>query len=205
MIPVPGEVGGVRGRWVKVRRARRLELIEATAEVFAEHGYENSGISLLASTADVTKATLYAHFKDKSRLFEAVLGHWLDSLPDPILLPANEAGLHDQLTAVERDLHQPASKGLIRAVARSVYAPETCLGRWHRRLDLHLRHLEEGLSRSDGCENPKQAAYQFLNLVLCDIDRRDATKFERLPADLGIAEIFVRAYGSYGCACGCVS
>jgi hypothetical protein len=42
MIPAPGEMGGVGGRWAKFRQAGRLQLIEATAGVFAKHGYENS-------------------------------------------------------------------------------------------------------------------------------------------------------------------
>ncbi|ERW07676.1 TetR family transcriptional regulator [Pseudomonas aeruginosa] len=205
MMTAPREMGGVRGRWVKVRQARRLHLIEATAEVFAEHGYENSSMGMLASAADVTKATLYAHFKEKSRLFEAVLGHWLDSLPDPMLLPVEGTGLGEQLVTVERDLRHPASRAMTRALVRSVYVPETCLERWHYRHGLLLRHLEEVLSKRTGHENARHDACRFLNLALCNIDRRDAMKLGNLPTDWGVADLFARAYRTDGRASGCIA
>lgn len=205
MTPAPSETKGVGGRWARVRQARRLDLIEATAEVFAEHGYENSSMGMLASAADVTKATLYAHFREKSRLFEAVLEHWQDSLPEPVLLPVEGTGLGEQLVAVERDLRHPASKAMTSALARSVYVPDASLERWHYRHGLLLLHLEEVLSKSAGHENARHEACRFLNLALCNIDRRDAMKLGNLPTDWGVADLFARAYRTDGRASRCVA
>lgn len=154
---------------------------------------------MLASAADVTKATLYAHFKGKSGLYEAVLGHWLDSLPEPMLLPVEDAGLGEQLVTVERALRHPASSAMTRALARSVYVPKACLERWHQRHGLLLRHLEEVLSKGIGPENARHAACRFLNLALCNIDRRDAMKFGNSPTDWGVADVFARAYRTLRC------
>ncbi len=200
MIRAPDE-RGVGSRWVRIRHARRLALIEATAEVFAEHGYESADMGMLASAADVTKATLYAHFRGKSRLFEAVLGHWMDSLPTPTLSSVGGAELHNQLAAVERHLRHPALAAMTRALARSVYVPESYLERWQQRHRLLLRFLEDVLSKSAECDNAGRAACQFLNLALCNIERRDAMKFGNSLADCDVASVFARAYGTHECAC----
>ncbi len=60
------------------------ELLDAARAVFAERGYAQATMGLIADRADSTKPTLYAHFGDKAALFRATvsrevaaLRHWV--------------------------------------------------------------------------------------------------------------------------------
>ncbi|MFJ4261993.1 ScbR family autoregulator-binding transcription factor [Paenarthrobacter nicotinovorans] len=54
-------------------RATREAIIAGAAQVFEEHGFGTSSISLVAEAAQVTKGALYFHFKSKDELARAVL------------------------------------------------------------------------------------------------------------------------------------
>jgi AcrR family transcriptional regulator len=49
------------------------ELLDAARAVFAERGYTQATMDLIADRADSTKPTLYAHFGDKAALFRATV------------------------------------------------------------------------------------------------------------------------------------
>lgn len=51
---------------------RRADLLDAALEVFAEKGFDGAQISEIASQAEVSLASLYAMFKGKEDLYEAV-------------------------------------------------------------------------------------------------------------------------------------
>jgi len=117
--PPGGERTGVAGRWVKARRERRLGLLKAAAEIYAEYGYENSSMEMLASAANVTKVTLYAHLGKKVQSFEAVFTYLLEALPSPESLPIGGVELRVQLQAVEQHLRHPAAALTTFAVCHS--------------------------------------------------------------------------------------
>jgi AcrR family transcriptional regulator len=48
-------------------------MLEAARRLFAEVGYEAASMDLIAKTAGVSKATLYAHFESKEKLFLEIL------------------------------------------------------------------------------------------------------------------------------------
>jgi AcrR family transcriptional regulator len=48
-------------------------MLKAAQRLFAEAGYEAVSMDLVAKTAGVSKATLYAHFDSKERLFAEIL------------------------------------------------------------------------------------------------------------------------------------
>jgi len=71
----------------------RSQLLEAAAELFAEHGYEGASMRDIAKAVGVTQANLYYHFEGKADLIEATLAHifgtsaelleaWLADHPD---------------------------------------------------------------------------------------------------------------------------
>lgn len=64
----------------EARLARRRELVQAASEAFATLGYDLSNMLLIAESAGVMKATLYAHFGSKAKLFRAVIEYWLEEL-----------------------------------------------------------------------------------------------------------------------------
>ena len=49
------------------------ELLDAARAVFAERGYAQATMGLIADRADSTKPTLYAHFGDKAALFRTTV------------------------------------------------------------------------------------------------------------------------------------
>jgi AcrR family transcriptional regulator len=50
---------------------RREEILEAAVKLFAEHGYANTDMQVLADTVEVGKGTLYRYFSSKRELFLA--------------------------------------------------------------------------------------------------------------------------------------
>src|SRR3954466_1935544 len=53
--------------------ARREELLQRGAALFAHHGYDELSMSRFAREAGISKALLYHYFPSKRALFEAVL------------------------------------------------------------------------------------------------------------------------------------
>jgi TetR/AcrR family transcriptional repressor of mexJK operon len=49
-------------------------MLDAAAELFMAHGYGSVSMDAVAKTAGVSKATLYAHFASKERLFATMVG-----------------------------------------------------------------------------------------------------------------------------------
>ena len=52
---------------------RQEEILAAAFEVFAAHGYEATRIDEVARQAGIAKGTIYLYFRDKERLFQAVV------------------------------------------------------------------------------------------------------------------------------------
>ena len=52
---------------------RQEEILEAAFEVFAASGYEAARIDDVARKAGIAKGTIYLYFRDKERLFQAVV------------------------------------------------------------------------------------------------------------------------------------
>ncbi len=50
----------------------RQQLLDAAAEVFSERGYARATTKEIAKAAGVSEGTIYRHFADKKRLFQAV-------------------------------------------------------------------------------------------------------------------------------------
>jgi AcrR family transcriptional regulator len=56
-------------------RLRRIEIIDAAAELFASAGYRGTGLAGIAAQVGVTQAGLLHHFRTKEHLLEAVIRH----------------------------------------------------------------------------------------------------------------------------------
>ncbi len=71
----------------------RNRLIEAAAEVFAEHGYEHAKVQEICRRANANVAAVNYHFGDKERLYAAVIQYVVDPavarLPHRNLNPAD--------------------------------------------------------------------------------------------------------------------
>lgn len=77
-------------------------LLEAAAEEFLAHGYENAGVTSICRTAGVTVGAIYTRWANKSEMMAAAVGHLLHQLlPDERInglgLRLNEVPLPDLL------------------------------------------------------------------------------------------------------------
>ena len=60
--------------------ARRAQLMEVGAEVFAETGFESASLEVIAQRAGVTKPIIYEHFGGKEGLHAAIVEREMDAL-----------------------------------------------------------------------------------------------------------------------------
>jgi len=67
-------------------------MLQVAQRLFAEGGYEAVSMDLVAKTAGVSKATVYAHFGSKENLFAAVLETESERLEDEDWVPERFAG-----------------------------------------------------------------------------------------------------------------
>jgi len=54
-------------------RSKREQIVKAALRVFLNNGYAATSMNRVAEEADVIKATIYSHFKDKEQLFVAII------------------------------------------------------------------------------------------------------------------------------------
>lgn len=52
---------------------KREQILRGALQVFLQHGYEGTSMDRAAAAAGVSKQTIYSHFKDKERLFTALI------------------------------------------------------------------------------------------------------------------------------------
>ncbi|MFJ1811377.1 MULTISPECIES: ScbR family autoregulator-binding transcription factor [unclassified Streptomyces] len=96
-------------RAVRTRRA----VLEAAAEVFAEHGYTAATVADILKTAGVTKGALYFHFDSKEALARGVLEVQTDQRLPPQAIKLQEM-VDVAMSVAHRLVHDP----LLRAGAR---------------------------------------------------------------------------------------
>src|SRR5215467_2687910 len=73
--------------------AKKLAVLKAALRLFLEQGYGATSMDAIARAAGVSKATLYAHLKNKEELFAAITTSCAKM--NATLHPAFEAGHQD--------------------------------------------------------------------------------------------------------------
>ncbi|MNZ45427.1 putative HTH-type transcriptional regulator YfiR [compost metagenome] len=177
------------------RRGRReREILRAASEVFAALGHDLANMLVIAESAGVTKATLYAHFGNKEQLFRAVIEYWMEELPESALADPVEGNLRTQLNEVARELLRqtvhPASLALTRILTRSNWVPQK---RWRQRHRPYRAYLEKALSQCTRCNDPAQASAQFLLLAVGSLDSSIVTPANESRISAAV-DLFVQAY-----------
>ena len=59
---------------------KRRAILDRSAELFAEHGYDRASMSKIAEACGVSKANLYHYYKDKEELLFDVIRFHLEEL-----------------------------------------------------------------------------------------------------------------------------
>lgn len=103
----------------------RRRIIDAAYESFWRSGYTRTNVDAIAARAGVTKRTLYAHFRSKDDLLEAVLAHYEELASQRLAhiserMPADRRGvigaLFDQLARWAGTTPRWTGSGLSRLV-----------------------------------------------------------------------------------------
>lgn len=90
-------------RSVRKRRA----IVAAATTAFLDHGYGGTSMDAVATTAGVSKQTVYQHFGDKERLFREVIAATVQSASDPV---DNEVRRLGDSGLLEKDLRDLARR-----------------------------------------------------------------------------------------------
>ena len=84
---------------------KRRAILDRSAQLFAEHGYDRASTSMIAQACGVSKANLYHYYKDKEGLLFDVIRFHLKELLDVVEAADNpdaplETRLHDLIAAL---------------------------------------------------------------------------------------------------------
>lgn len=185
-----------RSRWYSHRQEQWNEITHAAGNVFAEVGYDRANMRMVAERAGVAKQTLYAYFRGKSALLEAVIEYWLDAVPAPVLEYMQEKTLRSQLNQASRELlrqaRHPASIAFDQMVARSGLVPTIYLERWHQRYSAHLYFLQRVFANRCYANDAALAASQFVLLIVGHLDLEVSTSADEHRA-VAAVELFARS------------
>ncbi|MEO0759446.1 MAG: TetR/AcrR family transcriptional regulator [Cyanobacteria bacterium J06648_16] len=78
--------------------------MDGAMQEFLAHGYAATSMDRVASTAGVSKATIYSHFKDKADLFAAIMQQLAEHKFATVFDPRDRTALQGDLRTVLRDL-----------------------------------------------------------------------------------------------------
>jgi AcrR family transcriptional regulator len=195
---------------------KRAAILEAAQQAFFANGYVGTSMDQVASTAAVSKQTVYKHFSDKATLFRAVVTNVMrvgeGGIPSDLFLQG-EGSVQERLRTFCRSFLKGVTQPEVLMLRRLVIGeagrfPE--LGRMFyelgpkRAIEQLALALREAAERDRvAMEDPKVAAEQLLSLVLSKpLDQSmllgDEFGFTEdlldKTADQGVA-VFVRAYG----------
>lgn len=159
---------------------KRRAMLDAAEALFLTHGYGAVSMDSVARTAGVSKATLYAHFESKDRLFASiVLERGLAVSMDQSLLPDHVTDLRATLEAIGQHVMafmlRERTLGILRvAIAESARFPEVGQAFFEngpqaftRRVAPWVRRQQEaGLLRTADAEGATQQLMALLRSVM---------------------------------------
>ncbi|GLS42608.1 TetR/AcrR family transcriptional regulator [Methylobacterium brachythecii] len=177
----PKRGGG--GRPTREEAARReARIVEVATQLFMERGFDATSIDAVAEAAGVSKPTLYARYRDKRALFEAILDErireWLAPLSaaEAQALQAKPGGAEAVLDDLSRSLlarsQEPGAAALTRCIAaQALQFPEMAKlayeEGWLRGVRAVARLLDVLAAQGQiRVEDTEIAADLFLNLIL---------------------------------------
>ncbi|CAH2599319.1 TetR/AcrR family transcriptional regulator [Rhodovastum atsumiense] len=176
---------------------KRQQIERAAEALFLAQGYGAVSMDQIARTAGVSKATLYAHFESKERLFASIVAERKrESAVEEALFPDEVSDLPAVLQAIGqrllRFLLQPPTLAIYRvAIAESGRFPE--LGRAlyeggpQRFCQRFAAWLDMLATRGMvATADPLVAAHQFTALLRADVFLRASLAVPPLPDDAEI-------------------
>jgi len=191
---------------------KQRDIAEAATRLFMAQGYAAVSMDAIARAAGVSKATLYAYFASKDRLFASLVGAACTRSGTGGVEPADgEADLRAALTAlggrVLRFMLEEQSLAIYRVVmAEAVRFPELGRAFYERGAGASRRNLATWLEREMNAgrllaRDPGIAAEQFVSLLRTHLHMRALLGIDPPPTEAEIeatvaaaVETFLRAY-----------
>jgi len=190
---------------------KRQLVLDAAAELFIAHGYGAVSMDAIARAAGVSKATLYAHFSSKDRLFATIIREACrQTIVMANILPAGGAEVRPALMMFAgrmlRFLLEDRALAIHRVViAESMRFPELGRAFYDSGPGEFRRVFSEWLAEQSAAgrvsvPDPAMAADQFIGLLRSGLYLRATLGLER-PSEAEInatvtamVETFLRAY-----------
>ncbi|MCG9731899.1 TetR/AcrR family transcriptional regulator [Shewanella sp. Isolate13] len=112
--------------------SKKQKIIEIATRLFSEHGFENTPVSLICDTAEVSKGAVFHYFKNKNDILREVFIHittvieehdkcneYLGSKTDPLEATINS--IFDGMTVVEhRKMYQFNFSVMVHPTTRAI-------------------------------------------------------------------------------------
>ncbi|RAX47825.1 hypothetical protein DQ353_18455 [Arthrobacter sp. AQ5-05] len=126
----------------------REKILDIAADLFVEHGYPGTPLSLIASRLEFTKAALYYHFKSKADILSGILDPLLDEVDTlladtPERFPNADERWKFLFAYSELLLSNARAVAVLSIGANQAWMPEEILTRiqWHRKRTIELAML----------------------------------------------------------------
>lgn len=184
-------------RWEGARALSRRWMLDASGTVFAEEGFENATMKRIAEVCGVTKVTIYAHYRDKARLYRAVMDGHLASIPDARLDAHGAMDLGAVLMrisdGIERLAADPACQAFCRTLSRSDHARDVYMEHWSTKLEPYLDLATRAMASAPVRSSHSDDSEKFLRLILTE----HGLPHGAMPVSGSEATValFMRAYG----------
>lgn len=147
----------------------REKILDVAADLFVEHGYPGTPLSLIAAKLDFTKAALYYHFKSKDHILSGILDPLLDQVDallaeTPLLFPNAEERWQFMLEYSELLLSNARAVSVLSIGSNQAWMPEEILNR----IELHRKRTTELAMIPD-----MSAEEQVRAIILMDVMHRE--------------------------------
>lgn len=87
----------------QIRDARRREILDAAARVFATHGFARTKVADIAAAAGLSYGLVYHYFDGKGAIFDAIVDAMIERIQATLEVPA--ASAYEQLATAIRESH----------------------------------------------------------------------------------------------------
>jgi len=172
--------------------ARRRQLLDAGAELFARHSYEEISMRQIAAAAGVSKPLLYHYFPSKTELFKAAVAEKAAELAN-VIEPSHEGSPVEQLAGsldaylgwIEKNAGSWAK--LMQSAATLPEARELVDAFRRRTLELALAELGEGRKVRPALRNAVKGWLGFMDAAILDwAQERDIPRAKLRDLLLGV-------------------
>ena len=184
-------------RWERVRSHTRTCILEAAAQAFEATGYDDTCMHRVAEIAGYTKATVYAHYRDKARLFAAVMDLHASGFPVVVVPSHTGSELKEALTHVALEIQKLAQVDACRrfcgTLRRSASEAGFYAELWNAYLAPYRTYICLALTR-EGIDMASEHASLYLQL-LQQANALQATPLAATSADATLS-LFRKAFHS---------